>query len=127
MSGNIAPLAKEWLQAKLEEDYARARRVEIENQMAGALEVPAEGSKTHKIDGYKVTVTQPIIRKVDAKSWDEVKGKISPDMWPIKTKVEADATGCKYLANNEPEVWATVSSAFTATPGKIGFKIEEVQ
>lgn len=125
MSGNIAPLAKDWLEAKHEEDYARARRIEIEKQMADALQIPEEGSKTHKIDGYKITVTQPVNRKIDLEAWDKVSDRLPIGMHPVKTKVEADPAGCKYLANNEPELWARVSSAFTVQPGKIGFKVEE--
>ena len=125
MTGNIAPLAKDWLEAKQEEEYAKARRIEIEKQLTQALDVPDEGSKTHKIDGYKITVTQPVSRKIDLDAWDKVSDHLPIGMQPIKTKVEADPAGCKYLAKEEPEMWAKVASAFTVQPGKVGFKVEE--
>lgn len=120
---NIAPLYEAWLAAKSAEAKANKERLRIEADLVKALDVPEEGSKTQDIDGYKVTVTQPVSRKLDAAEWERVKLLIEPVMWPIKMKAEADASGCKYLANNEPETWAMIASAFTTTPGKVGFKI----
>lgn len=122
---NIAALCRDWIDAKNAEAAASAERIAIELQLAKALDVPSEGSKTHKIEGYKVTVTQPVARKVDADAWDAVKGSIDPAFWPIKTKIEADATGCKWMVENAPETWAKIARAFETKPGKIGFKVVE--
>jgi len=122
---NLATLARDWLEAKRDEKKANMRRLDIEAQLAQALEIKSEGASTTHIEGYKITATQPVTRKVDVVAWEKVKGKLEPSMWPIKWKMEADATGCKYLANNEPELWSLVAEAFEAKPGKIGFKIEE--
>ena len=72
---NIAPLAAAWIEAKRAETKANAERIKIEEQLVAAMEVPAEGSKTHSIDGYKITVTQPITRKLDEAAWAKVKAK----------------------------------------------------
>lgn len=123
---NVQALARDWLDAKRAENAASKRRIEIEEQLAQALEVPEEGSKTHKIDGFKVTLTQPVTRKLDVDAWEKVKGQISADLAPVKVKLEADATGCKWLANNEPKLWRKIAAAFETKPGKIGVKVEEV-
>ena len=123
---NVEALARDWLEAKRAETRAAERRLEIEAQMCQALEVPAEGSKTHKLDGFKVTVTQPVTRKLDLDVWDHVKVHCPLNMHPIKVKVEADATGCKYLAEHEPNVWRKIARAFETKPGKVGFKVEEI-
>jgi hypothetical protein len=123
---NTEALCRDWLEAKRAEAAANARRIEIEEQLAQALEVPEEGSKTHKLDGYKVTVSQPVSRKLDEAEWQKVSGKCPPDMRPVKIKIEADATGCKWLAKNEPAIWKRIASAFETKPGKIGFKVEVV-
>lgn len=123
---NVETLCAEWLEAKRAEAEAQKRRYAIEAQLEQALDVPAEGSKTHKLDSYKVTVTQPVTRKLDVKAWDKVKNKIPMHLYPVKTKVEADATGCKYLASEMPEAWAQIAVAFETKPGKVGFKVEEV-
>lgn len=123
---NVQALARDWLEAKRAENAANAARIKIEEELAQALDVPDEGSKTHKIDGFKVTLTQPVTRKLDAVVWDKVKQHISPEMAPVKVKLEADATGCKWLATNDAKTWRKIASAFETKPGKVGVKVEEV-
>jgi hypothetical protein len=123
---NVQALARDWLDAKRAENAANAARIKIEEQLAEALDVPDEGSKTHKIDGFKVTLTQPVTRKLDASAWENVKHHVSPDMAPVKVKLEADVFGCKWLAVNDATTWRKIASAFETKPGKIGVKVEEV-
>lgn len=124
MSDNIDALAADWLAAKREESAARDRRVAIEAQLAEALDVPDEGSKTHRLTGHKVTLTQPVSRKVDPDAWDRVQKLCPVVMQPIKWTIEADAPGCKWIAKNEPEIWRKIAPAFEAKPGKVGVKVE---
>ena len=126
-TSNIEGLCGGWLEAKRREDEARWSRIEIENQISVALEKKSEGSITHKLEHYKVTLTQPIYRKLDVEKWVTVKTLIDQKLWPVKVIVEADATGCRYLANNEPQLWALIADAFTVTPGKIGVEVKEVE
>jgi hypothetical protein len=123
---NVQALARDWLDAKRAENAANAARIKIETQLAEALDVPSEGSKTHKIDGYKITLTQPVTRKLDVAAWQKVEHHVLPDLAPIKVKLEADATGCKWLAENDPSVWRKIADAFETKTGKIGVKVEEV-
>jgi hypothetical protein len=123
---NVQALARDWLDAKRAENAANAARIKIEEELAQALDVPDEGSKTHKIDGFKVTLTQPVTRKLDVALWEKVKQHISPEMAPVKVKLEADATGCKWLATNDAKTWRKIAPAFETKPGKIGVKVEEV-
>jgi hypothetical protein len=124
MSSNVEGLCGAWLEAKRREDDAKRQRLEIEAQLGAALEKKPEGAITHKLEHYKVTLSQPIYRKVDPVKWDGVKTLISANLWPVKTILEADATGCKYLANNEPALWAMIAGAFTVTPGKVGVEVK---
>ena len=123
---NLETLCAGWLEAKRAEQKANAERIAIEAQIAQALDVPTEGSKTHKLDAFKVTLTQPVNRKLDVEAWGKVRDICPPDMQPIKVKLEADAAGCKYLANNEPALWAKISPAFETKPGKTGVTVEAV-
>ena len=75
---NIDGLASEWLEVKAEEKLIIARRHAIEAQITEALEAKSEGSITHKLDLFKVTLTQPVSRKVDPIVWEKVKDKL-PD------------------------------------------------
>lgn len=121
---NTEQLCADWLDTKRNEEMARNQRIAIEGQLAEAFDVPDEGSRTHKLDGYKITLTQPVYRKVDPVEWARLEHKVPTDMRPIKTKIEADAAGCKYLANNEPEFWRMIAPAFESKPGKVSVKVE---
>lgn len=122
---NTEHLCADWLEAKRNEEAARNQRIAIESQLAEAFDVPDEGSKTHKLDNYKITLTQPVYRKVDPLKWARLEHKVPTDMRPIKTKIEADSAGCKYLANNEPELWRMIAAAFESKPGKVSVKVEK--
>ena len=126
-TSNIEGLCGGWLEAKRREDEARKSRIEIENQISLALEKKSEGSITHKLEHYKVTLTQPIYRKLDVEKWVTVKTLIDQKLWPIKVIVEADSTACKSLAKERPDLWALVADAFTVTPGKVGVEVKEVE
>lgn len=126
MTTNIEALCRDWIEAKKAENAANRQRIAIEEQIAQALESRPEGAITHKLDGYKVTLTQPVTRKLDVDAWEKVKGLIPMSLAPVKTKIEADGTGCKYLAENRPEIWAKIATAFETKPGKLGVKCEEI-
>jgi len=123
---NTAALARDWLDAKRAETEAQARRYKIEAQLAEAFETKTEGAITHKIEGYKITLTQPVARKVDPRAWASVMKGCPAPLRPVKTKLEADGPGCKWLAENEPDIWRKIAAAFETKPGKIGVKVEEM-
>jgi chaperonin cofactor prefoldin len=121
---NIDGLASEWLEVKAEEKLIIARRHAIEAQITEALEAKSEGSITHKLELFKVTLTQPVSRKVDPILWEKVKDKIPENMRPVKETISADAAGCRYLLEKEPRMWAKILIAFESKPGKVGVKVE---
>ena len=121
---NLDILAADWLSIKAEETALTAKRHAIEEQIAAALEVKSEGSISHKLDGHKITLTQPVSRKVDAIIWDKVSRKIPKPFHPVKTVISADSAGCRYLLANEPKLWAKIAPAFATRAGKVGVKIE---
>ena len=123
---NVDGLAAEWLQLKAQEKEIIAKRHAIEAQITKALDAKDEGTISHKLDQHKVTLTQPVTRKVDAVQWDKVKDKIPENMHPINVSISADAVGCRYLAEKEPVLWRKVAKAFETKQGKIGVKVEEI-
>ena len=123
---NVDILAADWLVIKAEEKALTAKRHAIEEQLNAALEAKDEGSISHKTEGHKITLTQPVSRKVDAIIWDKVAKKIPTHLHPVKTAISADAAGCRYLLANEPKLWAKIAPAFETKAGKIGVKIEVV-
>ena len=125
MTTNTEALARDWLEAKRAEAVAQAQRIAIEGQIVAALGARDEGAETHTVGDYKVTLTQPVTRKLDEKKWSLVASHCPAALQPVKVKVEADATGCKWLANNEPEIWRKIADAFTTTKGKVSVKVEK--
>jgi len=123
---NVDILAADWLDIKAQEKALTAKRHAIEEQIAAALEVKDEGSISHKLDGHKITLTQPVSRKVDPIIWDKISRKIPTSLHPVKHTISADAAGCRYLLANEPKLWAKIAPAFETRAGKIGVKIEVV-
>ena len=121
---NLDILAADWLVIKAEEKALTAKRHAIEEQLNAALEAKDEGSISHKTEGHKITLTQPVSRKVDAIIWDKVAKKIPTHLQPVKTVISADSAGCRYLLANEPKLWAKIAPAFATRAGKIGVKIE---
>lgn len=121
---NIDGLASEWLEVKAQEKLIIAQRHAIEAQITEALEAKSEGSITHKLDLFKVTLTQPVSRKVDPIVWEKVKDKLPIGWDPVKHTISADAVACRYLAEKEPRLWAKVSKAFETKQGKVGVKVE---
>jgi hypothetical protein len=120
----VDSLAADWLAVKAEEKALTAMRHAIEEQIAAALEAKDEGSISHKTEGHKITLTQPVSRKVDAIVWDKVSKKIPQHLQPVKHTISADAAGCRYLLANEPKLWAKIAPAFETKAGKIGVKVE---
>ncbi len=72
-------------------------------------------------------MTQPVTRKLDVRKWEMVNAKIPETLWPVKVVTSADAAGMKWLAENEPKMWASIASAFETKAGKIGVKVEELK
>ena len=127
MHSNVEGLCGAWLEAKRREDEAKKARLEVEAQIGAALEKKPEGAITHKLTAYKVTLTQPIYRKLDLEKWPTVKTLIGQEFWPIKMTVEADPAGCKWLTKERPDLWAMIAEAFTVSPGKVGIEVKEIE
>ena len=123
---NVDILAADWLDIKAQEKALTAKRHAIEEQIVAALEVKDEGSISHKLDGHKITLTQPVSRKVDPIIWDKISRKIPKPFHPVKHTISADAAGCRYLLANEPKLWAKIAPAFETRAGKVGVKVEVV-
>lgn len=113
-----------WLAAKNAETLANTQRIAIDVEILKHFKAKDEGTITHNLDGFKVTLTQPITRKLDEKEWGLVAFLCPANLHPIKTKIEPDAVGMKWLAENKPAIWRKIAQAFEVKPGKIGVKVE---
>ena len=120
----LKELAAAWLAAKKEEGAANRRRIEIEERIVALTGKKDEGAQAHEADGFNVTVTGKVTRKMDWAAWEKVKGRIPANLRPVKTKPELDEKGVKYLQANEPKIYAMLP--ITVTPAKTAIDVKEI-
>jgi hypothetical protein len=109
-------IAEDLFKAKQDEREAEQRRIALEEELVAVLGQREEGSKTHSVGTYKVTITGRINRKIDWELFDQVSNKIPESLWPVKRAL--DEPGVKYLANNEPALYKILAPALTVKPAK---------
>lgn len=118
-------LIKQYIEAREVERKAIEKRVELAEKIANKLGKKDEGQVTHELDGYKITVKQPMNRKVDWQKFNEIsfgKGHI-----PSKLKQELDEPGLKWVRENEPEYYKQLCEAITSKPGRVAVEVKEIE
>lgn len=125
MSQTIEQLCTNWLAAKKAEQKANAERVAIEDSIVALTGKRDEGAKTVDATGFKITVTGKISRKMDWKAWETIKAQIPADMHPVKLKPELDEKGCKWLADNQPDIYKLLP--IEVKPAKTAVEVNPVE
>lgn len=118
----VKELAEALLRAKAAERKANADRISAEEALIAALGKRDEGSQTHNVEGYKITITGKVSRRMDWKAWATIEESIPLALRPVKMKPELDEKGVKYLQANEPEIYKLLP--LTVTPAKTAVEIE---
>lgn len=121
-------------QAKLAEDAARARRIEIEGEIIAAVGFDlTRGSKTFEFaDGKsscKVTLTQPVNVTVDEEGWDNLRStlpKNDPARLVFRQKWAVDAKEAVALMATEPAAYRRVAHLITSKPGKVSVDLKQL-
>lgn len=108
--------------AKTVEEKAKADRVAVEDQILALVKPKEEGATTTKVGDYTLTVTGKVSRKMDWAAWDLIKSDIPVDMHPIKTKVEVNDIGVKWLKEHRSDLYAKLP--LTVTPAKTSVEIK---
>jgi hypothetical protein len=123
----LEKLAQRYQQLKAAEDEAKTARREAGEALASALEHPDEGSKTHKVGGYRITIKGTVNRKVDWELFDGVAFSLPPGIpAPVVVKRELDVVGLRWLQREQPEVYARIARAITAKPGAVLVEVRDV-
>lgn len=122
----LEQLVAEWRIAKKAEAAANKDRTAIEEQIIALTGKRDEGSQTHTVEGFKITVTGKVSRKMDWDKWEQVKSQIAPNLHPVKYKPELDEKGVKYLQANEPEIYALLPIEVKPAKTAIEVKATEV-
>lgn len=126
----VNDLMQKWLAEKHKESEANKNRVAIENLLISTLDFnKREGSETKKFEDQKITFTAKLNRSVDVDKWLEIKSQVPENLQAV---VEEQVTykvtdkGCRWLEENNRDVYALVSKAITTKPAKVAVKIEEI-
>ena len=123
--------AADLLAAKKMMDEAKKLVLECEQELIDILGQPEEGSKTHRLNGFKVELKGVVNRKVDWELFDAVCKTLEHDepffVAPVKMKRELDETYFKRLYKDQPGVYARLAKGVTATPGKTGVTVARTE
>lgn len=119
---SLKELLENWLVAKSVEDDAKKERVAIEEKILDSIGRPnSESQSTKEYDGFKVTVTPSVTRKLDIKGAEAILETIPEELRPVKKVV--DETGIKWLYNNEPDLYKRLVPYIEVKEGKTGIKV----
>lgn len=122
----LKQLCTDWLKAKVDEARANKSRLAIEEDIVAIVGKRAEGAQTTEQDGFKVTTTGKVTRKLDWDKWEKVKDQIPANLRPIKTKEELDEKGVKYLQDNEPEIYKLLPIEIKPAKTAVEIKVLEI-
>lgn len=112
--------------AKREEDKAVQARRDVDSQIAELLRdaTKPEGSVSQKLDGYKVTVTYKVDRKVSADELQKLWDKLSPEVQAVfKWKPDVSVSELRKLDDKQKISASRFITSNTALPS---IKIEAI-
>lgn len=120
-------LLQAWLEAKVAEDAAKNKRIDIEAELSTRpeIEIKPDGAKTITIDEFKCETKGSIRYSLDNDRWEEIRGSIPENLWPVEYKPSLNNSKTKKLKES-PDLWMIASEAITTKPGKPGFKVSKV-
>jgi len=119
-------LVHQYVNAKQAEEGAKRIRIELEERILALAPAKEEGSTTTQLDnGFKLTTTGKLTYSCD--DMDALIHACSQwpaNLQPIKTVVQLDTTGCKFLRSTEPEVWRSLAKYITVAPAKTAITVK---
>lgn len=121
----LEKLCADWLKAKQVETAANDLRLNIEEQIVALTGKKDEGAKTVDAEGYKLTITGKISKKMDWAKWEAIKSQIPDLLHPVKFKPEVDEKGVKYLQQNNPEIYALLPLEVKPAKTSVEVKLKE--
>lgn len=109
-----------------------SKRRALEEKLASHYrgDIPDEGAKTFKdIDGYAVTFTQPVVRRIvdgDVGELALAVGKKWIDKL-VRYKFELDVSTLRKLQEADPELYNKAAQHIIAKPGALRVSIKEIR
>jgi hypothetical protein len=126
MSQELQELAKESMALKRIEADAKAKRDEIEKQIVAMIETKEEGTVNAMAGDFKIKIETKLNRTIDAEAFEKIKAQIPEEMRPVKSKLEVDTKGYRYLKENEPKLFLIFAKCVTSKPAKPYVTVEAI-
>ena len=121
-------LIEDFMDAKDDEDFARQKRIEIEEKIAALVPGPEDGQVTVKIRNAKLTVKRGLTYKADLDgiAAQMVETEFFP---PIKTKAirELDVQGYEWYRANHPDIFSVLSNYVQVKPRKVSITVNSAK
>lgn len=118
MTVELHTLSSQWLEAKHEENAAKARRLDIEQAIIAITGTRETGQMTVNEGALKITVKTNETYKIDWPEFDRLAASIPSHLHPIKTRREPDPAGLRWLRENRSAMYAALAPALTRTVNK---------
>lgn len=123
----ITELAAARIAAKQREDEAIAERRRIDSAISELITGPSEGSVTNKDDGFKVTVTRKLTRKVDTAKLQAAWTTLSDTVQKTFTwSAGLDTKHFRALQDVGNADLATASEFITTSPAAVSVSVEAI-
>ena len=120
----ISELSAAWLQAKADEDAARAARLEIEAAIVAAIPGPDEGTTSTETEAVKVSVTRKLTRSVDTEALQSAWMSLQPTVQKAFTwKADLSVSVLRKLDDQES---AQALRFITTKSAKPAVKVEPI-
>lgn len=122
---NLAELVSQFKQVKKEEEEARNRRTQLEQEIQDAMadyaELPESGQRSVTVEetGEKVMVEKKVNYRIKDK--DSIRTACHEQNFehvPFKQKVELDTKGYEWIRGNMPELFREISKYVETKPAK---------
>ncbi len=121
----IEQAAQDWRTYKRQEDMAKENRITAELKLIELIGFnKLEGSQTTKTVDHKISLTAKLDRKLDQSAYLAIESQLPENMRPVKTKLELDLKGIKWMEENAPDQYALVAPCITTKPAKAAVKVE---
>lgn len=125
----IQNLSDAWIAAKNAEVSATEARRKIEDKLSDLLEIPEEwdGSTTLHEGKFKLAVKRTMTKKVDGDVLQDVSKRYGLDEYlPVLFRWKPEIN-LKVWKSADETVTKLLAEAITTVPGRISYKIEEVE
>lgn len=120
----LADAVGAYIAAKRDEENAKKARIAAEERILALQPAKEEGATTVEAGGYKLTLTGSLSYSLDdLDALRNITARWDANLVPLKSKVELDTTGCKFLRRERPELWAQLARVVTVKPAKTSIKV----